>query len=175
MFVVLQVQWYILYSENICQRRVCQSMRTTDHSMRKIVLLILHLHDSLAAMISIIKRHMCLSYRMESSLGGYGALDKSAVPGEHWCMIKCIRHPGCWAFNFFCDGTCELLYVLGDCEELRSQHNSTFVHLSTCVGKTPVNMSPRNWTENACLTWIPHNKDLPCPPGVLTGSGGKFC
>ena len=125
-------------------------------------------------MSSIMKRRLCLSYRMESSLGDYNALHKTAAPGEHWCMMKCIRHPDCWAFNFFQDDTCELLSGL-DCGELRPQPNSTFVHLSTCEGESPVNLSPKNWAEHKCLMWTPHNKDLPCPPDVLRGTDGKYC
>ena len=35
-----------------------------------------------------------------------------------------------------------------------------------------------SWTltqENACLTWIPHIKALPCPPGVLKSSSRNYC
>ena len=142
--------------------------------MKKFILAIIYVYAS-SVISSISKRRLCLSYRTESTRGDYTILHSTVVRGEHWCTIKCTRHPHCWAFNFLYDGTCELLPVQGDCEEPRSQPNSTFVHLSTCEGRTPVELSPRNWTENDCLTWLPHNKDLPCPPGVLRSSSRNYC
>ena len=131
--------------------------------MRKFILAIIYAYAT-SELSSISKRCLCLSYRTASTWGDYTILHSTVAHREHWCMIKCIHHPHCWAFNFLYDGTCELLPTLGDCEEPRSQPNSTFVHLSTCKGRTPVELPPRNWTENTCLTWIPHNKTLPVLP-----------
>ena len=144
------------------------------HAIGKFVLIIIYVYANLATS-SITKRRLCLSYRMRSSWGNVNIFYTTAAHSEHSCMMKCIRNPDCWAFNFFHDGTCELLAALGDCVEPRSQLNSTFVHLSTCDGETPVDLSPRNWTENECLTWIPHNKDLVCPPGLLRVTSDGFC
>ena len=163
----------ILLPESISQRKVHQRP-ATSHSMRKFILAIIYVY-AISVISSITKRRLCLSYRMESTRGGYAIFHSTTADGEHWCMIKCIRDPHCWAFNFLYDGTCELLPTLDDCKEPRSHLNSTFVHLSTCEGKTPVDLSPRNWTENECLTWIPHNKDFPCPPGVLMSSSTDYC
>ena len=145
-----------------------------SRSMKKNILAIIYVYAS-SVISDISKRRLCLSYRRESTRGDYTILHSTVVRGEHWCMIKCIRHPHCWAFNFLYDGTCELLPTLGACKEPRSQPNSTLVHLSKCDGETPVELSPRNWTENDCLTWIPHIKDLPCPPGVLKSSSRNYC
>ena len=147
------------------------------HTMNTFLLMIIYVYAS--AVISIItKRRLCLSYRMESSWGQYNTIHKTDALDENWCMIKCTRHFDCWAFNFFHNGTCELLPAL-DCGELHSRPDSTFVHLSKCEGETPGDLPPRNWTENKCLTWIPHNKALRCPPGLITvtvtNAGDDFC
>ena len=149
-------------------------LTTISRSMGKFILAIIYVYAS-SVISDMSKRRLCLSYQMEATRGDYTILHSTVVRGEHWCMIKCIRHPHCWAFNFLYDGTCELLPTRGDCKEPRSQPNSTFVHLSKCDGETPVELSPRNWTANACLTWLPHNKDLPCPPGVLKSSSRHYC
>ena len=136
-------------------------------------ILIISMHAS-SVMSVITKRRLCLSYRMESSHGDHNITSRTVAHGESWCMRKCIRHPDCWAFNYFQNGTCEFLPVLGDCDEPHSQAGSTFVHLSTCTGEMPINHT-RNWTSDACLTWIPHNKGLPKPRGMLMGTDGKLC
>ena len=91
-------------------------------------------------------------------------------------MIKCIHHPHCWTFNILYDGICcEILPTLGDCKEPRSQPYSTLVHLLKREGETPIELSPRNWIETDCLTWLSRIKDLPCPPGVLQSSSRNYC
>ena len=111
---------------------------------------------------------------MGSTQGDHSILHKTVTPGESWCMMKCIRHPDCWPFNYFQNGTCELLPVLGGCDEPHSQAGSTFFQLSTCKGDTPVDLT-RNWTSNACLLWVQHHTDLPWPDGVLMSTSGIFC
>ena len=163
---MLPVFWDTLSTSNSQPRR--------KHNMKTFISIITTWMYVTSVMSIISKRRLCLSYRMESSRGDHSIFHKSVAPGEHWCMMKCIRHPNCWAFNYFQNGTCDLLPVLGDCDEPHSQAGSIFGHLSTCKGEMPMDLT-RNWTLDACLTWTSHNKDLPCPEGVLMATDGKFC
>ena len=121
------------------------------------------------------KRKLCLSQRLSSSRADYSILNTTVAFGENQCMINCARNADCWAFNFFTNGTCELLTALGNCGEARPQTGSVFVQLSACEGANPQEFIPRNWTKDDCLIWIPLNKESPCPPGVLMSSSNEFC
>ena len=142
---------------------------------KNIILLILACVHMASVTCRTNKRRLCLSYRLGSSRADYGILDTTVASDEHRCMMNCVRHPDCWAFNFINNGTCELLPTLGECEETLTQTESVFIHLSTCDGENPQELMPRNWTTDECLMWIPHSIGSPCPPGVLKSSTNNNC
>ena len=140
--------------------------------MRSLIFaIILYVHAT-SVTGSITKRRLCLSYRLISSRGDYNILNKSVVHTENNCMTECVRHVDCWAFNFFHNGTCELLPMIGDCEEPRLKNGSIFAHLTTCKRLIPMNLLPRNWSLDECLKWIPYNKDSPCPTDAVISPSG---
>ena len=126
-------------------------------------------------MCNITKRRLCISYHISSTRADYNIFHVTTASTKYTCLTKCVRRTDCWAFNYFENNTCELLPVLSQCEEPRSQAGSTFTHLTLCKGETPLELLPRNWSADPCLVWIPQSANFNCPGDVLRGSDAKYC
>ena len=79
------------------------------------------------------KRRLCTDYEIQH----YQSTDEPLQNYTHigtrsLCMVQCVRHSDCWAFNYHPDSaTCTLLPAAG-CMTLESQNGYLYVHLSDC-------------------------------------------
>ena len=122
----------------------------------------------------------CVEYRILNSRWNDTVLSVVHSAGYPDCLIQCMRHLKCSAFNFWSKtNTCELLPATGDCSETQAEEDSTFVHLRDCTGKVSWEVGRRNWnSEDTCLSWEPHNatKSATCPSGILkTRTFSGYC
>ena len=79
------------------------------------------------------KRRLCVDYEIQH----YKSTDEplqnyTYIRTRSLCMVQCVRHSDCWAFNHHPDSaTCILLPAAG-CMTLDGQHGYLYIHLSDC-------------------------------------------
>lgn len=105
--------------------------KTSNMNLLKLVI---YLYISIRCIFgSVNKKKLCVEFRLQSSHGNYSLLQQTATREEHACMLNCIKHPICMAYNYWATtGMCELLPPLPPCSETIHQPESIFVHLAVC-------------------------------------------
>ena len=130
----------------------------------------------------LMKRKMCVEYQIRNSRWNETILRVFYGKSEGECLLQCVSHPECVAYNTgHANGTCELVSLpLGNCVETKETEGFKFVSLSDCNGKVPWNVGRRNWTSDApCLTWHLHYsynfRGGGCPDGTLKDPRSWSC
>ena len=99
-----------------------------------------------------VEEKICVEYRKYNYCVGRGQLKEMHAETEHRCMIKCVRHHPCMAFNYHAiNKTCVLLPEV-ECIPPSPDNGSgyvyVFVHLTACNFQsvyTSVRPADRNW------------------------------
>ena len=120
----------------------------------------------------VTKRRLCVEYKKENYLANGEYITTSHADTEQKCMIKCMRHDPCMAFNYHeVTKTCILMPELW-CMSPSSLNNTRylFVHLYPCK-RQPVWFSVR--PEERSWSWVTtddpsNNADIIKLPGFNT-------
>ena len=125
------------------------------------------------------KRKLCAEYIVIGRQRQLTSLDLVTYINitEPECMMQCVRHPDCMAYNTWChNGTCQLQTSGHPCDELVKQKSSTFVKLRKCDRRASLKVETLSWnTYPSCVIWDRFDSKQKCPDEYLRGPDGALC
>lgn len=93
----------------------------------------------------VTKQRFCIQFAMDSGRADYDIISTRSGLTKQACMIECVRHVDCMAFNYgHSGGLCEFFPAISACQEPGEAKGFVFFHLGQCeMNFTPCWGSPR--------------------------------